>query len=275
MSISYRNIARSALARAKSELETNDGRRLHYAALDLRMALEALTYERVTLYKDDIPPTEYGTWQPPNLMKMLVAIDSTVGQDSTLIVREEGTTDQSEDNVVFVGKENALSMKVINKHYHALGSYLHIPTIDKLQIEVDHINKKLRARCEEVSSYLHNVLSSSVWNVNVKDTTTMACVRCNKTMIRRRNTANEEQIVRCWECDARYKLVDKPNNKVEWVPEQVSFVCPNEACGTPYYFWLDQVKIGADWTCDDCGRKWVFAFGVTADNSQPLFVPEE
>ena len=103
----------------------------------------------------------------------------------------------------------------------------------------------------------------------------MACMRCTKTILRRFRKDEENQIVCCWNCNARYKLVGKPEKKVEWVPEQISFNCPNEGCDAPYFFWVDEVKVGGAWTCDDCESKWVFALGVSPDNDQPLFTLKE
>ncbi len=57
------------------------------------------------------------------------------------------------------------------------------------------------------------------------------------------------------------------------VLDRVSFNNPNDTCVTPHYFWRDEVKVGASWVCDECGQKWVFAFGVSPDNGQPLYTP--
>ena len=42
----YRNDARRELASAKDELGSADDERLKYAALELRIAMESLTYDR-------------------------------------------------------------------------------------------------------------------------------------------------------------------------------------------------------------------------------------
>lgn len=60
----YRNDAREYLQRSKNELNSSDNERLKYAVLELRMAMEALTYDRALAYKDEFPPNEYETWQP-------------------------------------------------------------------------------------------------------------------------------------------------------------------------------------------------------------------
>jgi hypothetical protein len=62
--MNYRHESRQALKRACAALESNDDQDLKYAALELRMAMESLTYDRAKAYKDEFPPDEYETWQP-------------------------------------------------------------------------------------------------------------------------------------------------------------------------------------------------------------------
>jgi len=50
MKINFRQKARESLLRAKSELNSQDIMRVYYAALELRMAIEALTYDRAQAY---------------------------------------------------------------------------------------------------------------------------------------------------------------------------------------------------------------------------------
>ncbi|MBK9604912.1 MAG: hypothetical protein IPO58_00150 [Betaproteobacteria bacterium] len=80
----FRQLARESLARTKAELAANDPHRLRYAALELRDAMEALTYDRALAFQDYIPPEEYKTWQPRKLMMLLLDIDSSIGMTSTI-----------------------------------------------------------------------------------------------------------------------------------------------------------------------------------------------
>ncbi len=52
--MNYRNDARNSLKRAIAELAQADDERLKYAALELRMTMEALTYDRALAYKDEL-----------------------------------------------------------------------------------------------------------------------------------------------------------------------------------------------------------------------------
>ena len=71
----YRNDAKRRLVRAKNELASADDARLIYATLELRMAIESITYDRALAYKKEFPPREYETWQPKKVMAELLDID--------------------------------------------------------------------------------------------------------------------------------------------------------------------------------------------------------
>jgi hypothetical protein len=86
MNINFRHQARDAFGRAKAELATNAIERLKYAALELRMAMECLTYERASIYANELPPTQYETWQPWKLMLLLLEIDPCADKDSSVAV---------------------------------------------------------------------------------------------------------------------------------------------------------------------------------------------
>ncbi len=49
----FRSKAREALQRAKNELDAGVDERLRYAALELRMCIEAITYDRAQSFIDE------------------------------------------------------------------------------------------------------------------------------------------------------------------------------------------------------------------------------
>ena len=80
----YRGEARTLLELARRELDSGDDIRLRYAALNLRLAMEAITYDRAYAYRAEIPPQEYETWQPKKVLQLLLEIDPNVDKDSTI-----------------------------------------------------------------------------------------------------------------------------------------------------------------------------------------------
>ena len=72
MASSFREQARVALERANAEIESTIDVRLRYAALELRICIEAVTYDRAQGYAELLAPDVYKTWQPQKLMEALI-----------------------------------------------------------------------------------------------------------------------------------------------------------------------------------------------------------
>ena len=87
MNLGYRQKAREALKRAKTELESGDQQRLPYAALELRFSMESLTYDRALAFRKELSPDKFDVWQPRDLMKHLHDLDPSLGLNCTVSVR--------------------------------------------------------------------------------------------------------------------------------------------------------------------------------------------
>src|SRR5207253_6641895 len=111
--INYRNDARRQLRRGEAEMESGDAERLKYAALELRMAMESLTYDRALAYKEEFPPAEYETWQPRKVMAVLLDIDPTADKDSSLAFGIEPSYGEKPDVMHSLGTEKVLSMSTL------------------------------------------------------------------------------------------------------------------------------------------------------------------
>src|SRR5262245_33582340 len=120
----FRNIARVRLEQAKAELASQDEQRVTYAALDLRMAIEGLTYDRAQAFREDIPPSEYGTWQPRKVMQLLLDIDPLADQTVIFSVGVEPLPGTRAQEMHCLGTDRVFNLKSIREHYDALGSFL-------------------------------------------------------------------------------------------------------------------------------------------------------
>lgn len=217
--MNYRSEARACLARAEAELKANDDQRLKYAALELRMAMEALTYDRAVAYKDEFPQSEYETWQPKKMMLVLLEIDPLADKDSTISFGKEKEYGKPAENMQLLGSERVLSMATLKKHYDALGSYLHLPTVKRFKSGELHDLRKLRSRCEEIANFIGEVLSSRVFNSTLGVFSTLDCDECGNKIRRRLRGGNNGQILaKCNECPASYIITEKGDDGVVWRP---------------------------------------------------------
>ena len=129
----YRNLARQHLKHSEEQLAKGTDESLKYAALELRMAMEALTYDRAAAYKDEFPPKEYETWQPRKVMAVLLEIDPMTDKDSSIAIGSEEQYGVPAPKMTSLGTEKVLGLKTLKWHYDALGSYLHIQSLKSVR----------------------------------------------------------------------------------------------------------------------------------------------
>ncbi len=254
----FREIARTSLERAKSELNSDDPTRFRYAALELRDAIEAITYDWASALKDDIHPDEYKKWQPRILMARLLEIDPSIGSMSTISVGEEEKygIPAPRRNMKIMGTEYVLTLKDIKDHYDRIGSYLHMPSLDQIHTGKIPDVTKLKVKCENLAGDIEKILSSTVWNISFGLKTTLPqCVddSCKKP-IRRRMRSDKDLInVRCFECKAEYIVTRKNNTQLIWTPKLTEISCSNLNCSKKILLWPRELVPGAHWHCSECG----------------------
>jgi DNA-directed RNA polymerase subunit RPC12/RpoP len=244
----YRAIARKALARAKTELAKNDPARASYAALEIRRAIEAITYERALLYKDEVPPTVYETWEPSKVVALFAELDPT--GDIVPSTRGKGELTQSPGNEIVLKQAN------LRAQYDELGCYLHLPTVEQLSTGTRQ-NDKLWSFCETCITILGKVLSSDFQSLGLGIFASHDCARCGKLVMKRlpRDSTGPME-AKCVECGASHKVIlDKDG--ITWRPDGELFPCGN--CNHKVMLWADKIEPGLSWVCPGCGTRW----GVT------------
>jgi hypothetical protein len=242
----FRQMARASLARAKVELAAQDPGRLKYAALELREAMESLTYDRARALQDDIPPEEYKTWQPRKLMAVLLDIDPSIGLTSTIAFapEEEYGKPTPQPCMTVLGTDHVLGLAALKAHYDAFGSYLHVPSLDQLRSGALPSLGKLRERCETVIGLVEKVLESRVWNLTLGPLATLDhCM----------NDDCRKPVRRSFECKAEYSVLLQPDRGVLWKSKTTAAPCSTQGCPEKMALWPHEVKQGTHWRCRGCG----------------------
>ncbi|MEL1263075.1 hypothetical protein [Pseudoxanthomonas putridarboris] len=272
MDINYRCYARQALQQARVELQGEDDVRLRSAALQLRMSMEALTYDRMRAYAFEVPPHQYATWQPKKVMQLLLEIDAKADADSSVAVGLEKTYGVAPpmEEMKSLGSEKVLNLATIKRHYDALGSYLHIPTLKQMRQGDFFDASKLRARCLQIVTYLDEVLASPVWNIRLTAVSKTDCIYCGKPMQRRCPKDGETVAVSCFECGALYRLVLVGAQQVRWDPMQTRVKCLTGGCDHSFVLGNHEIKRGSSWTCKSCSQRYMIDYAVLPDSSPSM-----
>jgi hypothetical protein len=256
-------MARKALSRAKTELASNDLERVKYAALELRLAMEAVTYDRASAFKAEIPPDEYETWQPRKLMQVLHDIDPDIGMSATIAI---GPQDEAAlpEKMSVLGTDTVFTLNDLKTHYDAIGNGLHMPSLGQLENITAPDPKKLGKRCETVISLLDAVLASKVWNSTIGNFSVLEhCIRCKNPVRKRIPVGKSEVEATCFECKAQYIVIDDGPGKSLWKPKMTKISCLTKGCDHKKSLWPDEVRPGTNWKCEGCGEHWVIKLGVS------------
>lgn len=274
MKFNYRNSARTHAANARNFLDAELSlESVRYAALELRMALESLVYERATKYLGELHGASYKSWQPAKVFAEMLEVDPDVPQGTATISfgLEERYGEPAKPTHAMV--ENSISTKDLNRHYHALGSFLHSPTIAQLDSGVVISAKAISARCQEALDVVEKALQSTAFNVDFRVTKNWDCKRCSHTNSARVLTMQpgDERVVKCTECGSPHKLECVKEDLWSIQPMYYQGVpCPAQSCNHQTPIWEDQSHHNSTFSCGACRTEIRLVLGVRLANDLDL-----
>lgn len=201
--ISYRGRSKERVESARRHLESEDDARLVYACLDLRLAIESLTYDLVKLYSIDLSDSVITTWEPHKLFKELLILDPDADAGLTLTIAGKDGSFEAPDAIEF--KEHRLSAKWAQKMHRALGYFLHERLLRELEAGKDSSFHTMRRKVEEAIVELDAIHSSSGFNLRFRQAPKFQC-RCGEMLsgfvARTRKTAP----VKCGACGTQFVI---------------------------------------------------------------------
>lgn len=243
-------------------MASGESHRLAYAALELRKAIEALTYDKAEAMKAEIPPEEYATWQPRKVMQLLLEIDPQADATRTISIGTETEPGKPAPIMRVMGNVEVFNLKLIKAHYDALGSWLHIPTLAQGSLtEIDET--KLRRRCGAIIKEIERVLQARIYHFGLGMFSTCRCGRCERTIRRRVPSEIRELETQCFECRAPYTLRRLDDGRIQWHPNGPKIACPSDGCEATIFVWADEVRAGTWWRCEGCGQMIKIELGLT------------
>ncbi|MDR3525881.1 MAG: hypothetical protein P4L57_01290 [Rhizomicrobium sp.] len=268
----FRTMARDSLARAEAELASNDPHRLRYAVLELRYALEALTYDQAWAIKDEISPEKYKTWPPHDVLRMLAAIDPAICTTKTIFIgrQEAKGKPTSRENMELLGTHYAITWARILKIYNAFGSFLHSPTLQNMQSGNFPSFSKVQKHCVSAQKLIEQILSSSVRSTMGIFETLEQCMdeNCKRPVSRRMPSGKNVVDAQCFNCGAKYTVTLDPDGRSVWEIGKFEVECSSPDCHVKTVLWKHQAKQGAHWRCRGCGTHNGIALGVVKVEDQ-------
>jgi DNA-directed RNA polymerase subunit RPC12/RpoP len=248
----YRHRARQHVQRAKDHLADGKSETLRYACLELRMAIEALTYERLEAYLSEVSNDVMKKWQPKQVLAELLFVDPTADSSGQLWVGREDQPGVPAKDMKFLGTDERFTVKWATKAHNTLGGFLHEPTIAQLQAGKEN-EATIRERAAEIVTELERVLSATLSNVNFGVFCTIPC-ECGFTIRRKEEFVRRGENAVCASCGRIYEVsIKEETRQFAYKLARVNYECAN--CKTEQWIARHELDKEPVLVCSTCDSK--------------------
>jgi hypothetical protein len=242
---------------------------LVYAALECRLAIERVCYERLRIAHDYVSASEVKKWQPKQVIEFIVSeVNDQAASTFTLSIAEEPPSQDSDKNnpeqyqplqFIHVGTQVGFDAKKIGKLWNAVSNFLHVkmPQNKNESVYASLQKSNVRDKVVEVLSELRRISAGTLIASGMGETISFEC-GCGALNKRRSIFLKHGQIINCINPDCRESwLCSHQSNEFNFERMKVSVTC--EACEEPYV-WPERIMTAlevnriAHYFCK-CGHK--------------------
>ena len=281
-------------ARIERLMDDGTPESLTFAALQCRLAIELICYERLRNAHDYISADDLRRWQPSHVINQLIEeVDPHVASSFTLSVSKEPVPSDGPEptkaayeaqEFVEIGRQMGFDAKKLGKLWNGLGSFLHVRVPrsreDRIEFFADAAN--LRRKVAEALALLRELETGTLISSGLGERVTFPC-DCGTKNARRAGLLKEGQVVSCLnpDCDERW-TVHIQDGEHQFHPRQMGVTCCD--CGTEGFFPEKQLLAlrrneAVQFACRECGAvnflMWKLQHVKLVEQSSGLLAPEE
>lgn len=212
---------RSFVVAIEKLLEEDSAASLTYAALECRLAIEAICYERLRLNHDYISHKDLKKWTPAYIVKMLLQnVDPDIETERSLsaavtppqkIEREPTESEHEAMPFEHLGTQSGFSSKYLGELWNALGGLaLHVAVPESREANIPHYGnlEKIRDKVCECLAEIRRVGKGTMLSSASGQDISFECY-CGQKNKRKFALLSADQFVRCMNptCDESYDFI--------------------------------------------------------------------
>lgn len=206
-----------------------------YAALEARLALEKVCYDRLRQRHDYISHAQLTKWQPGALINTLMQdVDEHITQTVVFSMGQSPTVEgiqPEDDDYIEIGTEVGFNPKLIAKMWNALAKlalHARLPSDTKDRIPEYGDKLKTRSKVEEVVAELERLAKGTMTFSGMGEEVSFVC-ECGEKNKRRAKLLRNGQHVHCFNSDCKFTWkVIKDGESIEF--ESVTWTINCEQC---------------------------------------------
>lgn len=257
---------RDAVETIKGDLADGSARALTYAALECRLAIERICYDRLARAHDYISHEEVRRWQPHHVIKLLTEdVDPYVASTYTLSISRKPAGDDDDlatMDYVPVGTQVGFNGALIAKIWNALSNTaLHVSLPKSSAASVSQYGDviAIRAKVEQALAELERIARGTMTSTGFGPEAFFTC-KCGARVKRRAEQLSVGKVIHCINpaCAESYE-VEFEGDDIKFVVRSVHTTC---ICDEEHRFPkapLEKLRVGetARSLCT-CGAETVF-----------------
>ncbi len=268
-----------SIDRIKLLLSDDTDASVTYAALEARLALERVCYDRLRQRHDYISHAQLRKWQPGAVVNMLIQdVDEHFTKTVTLSISKNSAVEgvEPEDtDYVEIGTEVGFDPKQIAKMWNALAKlalHVRLPTSRNDQLNQYGDKAKIRVKVDQVVAELERLATGTFTFSGIGEVVSFEC-SCGEKNRRRASLLREGQHVHCInpECKITWKVILE-NGSCRFESVTIPVNCEKCAAANhmPWRFFIDMKydHLGA-FSCQSCKHKNYVQWRLTQVRPEP------
>ncbi|WP_143324177.1 hypothetical protein [Caulobacter sp. X] len=249
---------------------------LTYAALECRLALERVCYDRLRVSHAYISPEDIGRWQPRDVVNRLIQdVDPHVASSFTISIAKTpaGSVPEEDEEYVEIGRQAGFDAKRLGRIWNALSNFLHVqmPKVGDVEVKPFGGREKLKRKIDEALEILEEIQLGTLISSGMGEVVKFTC-GCGAENKRRACLLKEGQTVSCINPKCREKwAVHLEGDAIGFQRKSIALVCLS--CRAESKFsedWILDIRSNQQFQLDcECGASTRFAWRLMH------FVPAE
>lgn len=253
-----------------SLLEQDTEQSLTYAALECRLTLEYLCYERFKLYFSYLSENDLKNWQPKHIIKKIAEeIDENISSKLSISIsadKVDGRLPETKEEFESIkytalGTQSELKLNKIHQLWNGVSNvalHIPVPSISSGNINIYGNKNNIRKKVSDVVLFLSGMKGNLLMGGTFGEEYGFNCFVCDTKIKRPLKSLQQETVLSCINpnCKETYVIKKDSNDGFEIIRSVIKFSCSgcNENLEVPLRFFrelrFDQ-KLNID--CGKCG----------------------
>lgn len=222
-----------------SLLEQDTEQSLTYAALESRLTLEYLCYERFKLYFSYLSQSDLKNWQPKHIIKQISdEVGDNVSKEFSISISNEKIdgrlpeTKEEFESIKYtpLGNQSELKLNKLHKLWNGVSNvalHIPVPSISSDSINIYGDKDKIRKKVVEVVEFLSNMKGNLLVGGSFGEEYSFNCFVCDTKIKRPVSVLQQKTALSCInpKCQESYVIQKDNHDEFEVIRSVIKFTC--------------------------------------------------